>query len=158
MSSIFESDSEIIAHYGILGMKWGVRRTDEQLGKKTPTKPSSRTKSQSLVSRTIASAKRRQAEGAERRKESSIAKMESRKSIQEKVSKLKSSELQERINRMNLEKQYISLLAERKTKRFQSAKKVVGEIVAGTAKDVGTAYLTKMLKDALDIPYKGKKE
>lgn len=150
--------NDSITHYGIKGMRWGIRRTDAQLGRSSGSTMDKRNRRLSAVGRVVSAAKRRQAEGAASRKEASIEKQEARKTPKEKVSELKSEELRARIDRLNLEKQYVSLMAEKTPKRFQASKKLIGEILSSTAKDVGTAYATKLLKDALDIPYKGKKE
>lgn len=69
--------SEII-HYGIPGQKWGVRRTPEQLGRKTTSK------------------------NKKERYHEDYRKTHDKK----RLSEMSDSELRERLNRLNMERQY----------------------------------------------------
>lgn len=97
----YNKDSPFLQHYGVLGMKWGVR-------KKRGSSESSRKK---------------------RRREDDL-------------SELTFEELQQKVNRLNLEKRYRDLSKEQKTagqKFVDSAK----EVFAQSSKETAKKYVTK---------------
>lgn len=98
-----------LRHYGIKGMKWGVRRTPEQLGHK-PKRTSK---------------KQRRAE----------------------MSKMSDSELRSRINRIQMEKQYMQLTEP----EVGPGKKFVKEVFLNAAKQTASSYVSKFMKSGIEF-------
>ena len=88
--------NDYLLHYGVKGMKWGVRRTPEQLGHREVKRAENREKRKSAIS------KMRNLTGSRR----SDALTKARK---QDINKMSDRELQDTINRLNLERNYRSL-------------------------------------------------
>lgn len=124
-------------HSGVLGMKWGVRRTPTQLGHRlnakkpgaTVKKPGSAVKKAKPESKITEPAKRT-------------------------VNDMSNAELKERVARLALMKQYNDLSPKQisRGQKFTNfmMKNVVNDIVLPSAKEVGKAYLTKQLTSAIN--------
>lgn len=80
-----------LQHHGILGQKWGVRRTPAQLGHET-------------------GGKRKASEGEPKKKH--------------KLTEMSDDELRQRINRLNMEEQYVNLIARSKERNTGPVKKL----------------------------------
>ena len=112
MSNEFKMDE--LCHFGIPGMKWGVRRFQNRDGTLTSS-------------------------GKKRRANSEQARMEQIKSMD-------SKDLQDRINRLQLEQRYAQL-----TKPQASAgEKFVKEVLTNAAKQTATNYATKFMTSQAD--------
>ena len=104
--------NEFLSHYGIKGMRWGVRRSRSQID------------SSSEDHRTAQSAKKKAKKGG--------------------VKSLSNKELQDLITRMNLEKQYSSVVPPSRGKRLLSGgAKFTADVIAG----VGKQQATKLAND-----------
>ena len=90
-------DGELM-HYGVLGMKWGVRRTPEQLGHKPKASSTS--------------------PGANKQKNKAA------KSKSKGVSDMTDEELRQRIQRLNMEEQYSNLAARAKERNTSTLRKL----------------------------------
>ena len=88
--------------YGILGMKWGVRRTPEELGHKPGVGKN---------------------KSGERKKEDSSSK---KSNPPKKVSQMTDDELRSQVSRLNMEEQYRNLMARKKDAMTSSARKAFG--------------------------------
>lgn len=122
-------------HHGIKGQKWGVRRTAAQLGHKV----------ESGFRRAGLSLKNMN----EKRKKNSLSKKTASEGSKKKsVHEMSESELREKINRMNLEKQYKSLYKELHPKQVSMGEKFVksaGSILGDSVKNIAGQTATYVM-------------
>lgn len=129
-------------HYGIKGMKWGVRRTPVQLGYKKKgrirskedlkTKPKTVQKTQSKT--------KPQSEPVQKPKT---------------AKEMSDDELRRAINRIELEKQYNRLVPKEVSRGRQIADRVINNMVIPAAEDVGRqlikTQMTKIINQKLGL-------
>lgn len=113
-------NNQTLVHYGILGMKWGVRRSEAQLARARGSKKS------------------------ESKKET--AKTETKKS--KSISEMSDDEIRRSINRLQLEKQYREMIkqpiseAQAKSDR---GKKIAADILENSVKNIGSQTVTYIM-------------
>ena len=125
-------DNDELMHYGVPGMKWGVRRTPAQLGRK---KTSS---SKSLFGKKKSKSKAKAKTKSESSKEETAPKKKS-------VKEMSDEELSTAIRRMQLEQTYASLSPQKVSTGKAITKRILNNIVVPAAEDVGR----QMVKTAL---------
>lgn len=110
-------------HYGIKGMRWGVRRTDVQLGH-IPKKSSGKSKNVIAKSKKISSKQQRKNE----------------------MKNMSDAELRSRINRIQMEKQYMQLTEP----QLSPGKKFVKDVLTNAAKQTVTNYTAKYMTKGME--------
>lgn len=136
-------DNLTLAHYGIKGMQWGVRRTPEQLGHRTKT-------------RTV---KKSKVKPKSKKKEESS---ESKK----KTSTMSDEELRQAISRLELEKRYKELARSIEPAKSNSGKKFVESVLKKSGENIATQFTTyamgtiinKVAGSEIVNPKKGQKD
>ena len=127
-------DNNELYHYGILGMKWGIRRTPSQLGHRIKQRKVEKQRKENL-------AKARQAR-AEHQKKLKSGKL--------KPKDMTDAELRKEVQRLQLEKQYMDLKrdtsSQNKGKTFAS--KYGGQLVDKLITNVGIDLVTQVAKSA----------
>ena len=113
-------------HYGVKGMKWGVRRTAAQLGH--------------LVKKGASKIKNRISESNEKRK----IRKQNEANKGKPVSEMTDDELKQRLNRLDMEKRYSDYMKALNPKKESKVKKVVGEILSNGIKTVSNAGIQKI--------------
>ena len=101
-----------LAHYGILGMKWGIRRTEAQLAR--------------------ARGKTKSDDADDNEKKTSSASSSKKKS----VSEMSDDELRKAVNRLQLEKQYRDLSPKNVSAGQRFVNKVMKDVVVPAATEV----------------------
>lgn len=119
-----------LCHYGVLGMKWGVRRTPTELGHK-PKK--AKKKSGGLLG------KKTKKKSKAKKKVPAITKET------DPVKSMTNDELRARIERANLEKQYRALSPAKISKGEAFTKHVMNNIVVPAATDAGKTVVKEFL-------------
>lgn len=130
--------SEELAHHGIPGMKWGVRRFQNKDG-----------------SLTAAGKKRYGSDGDEADSSGSGGKAQGKKSRPKKISEMSDAELRQRLNRLQMEKQLKQLMSEQEAEKQKKGESFVKK----TAKDfIQTAISGRVEKWAKNLGEGKKKE
>jgi hypothetical protein len=142
-----------LAHHGIKGMRWGIRRTKKQLGNAGSSSQSKPRKeiSEEQSDKAKKSVANEAASVARNAKEIQSAISNIRKASRkgEDLSKISDSELREKVNRMNLEQQYSRLSRDKTSKGetyVSNALSIAGNVLAAGASAVTIALAIKTLK------------
>ena len=114
-----------LEHFGVKGMRWGVRRSRKELARASGEKESNDTRAQATKSK-------------------EETKTSSKKA---RVKDLSDAELRAKLNRMQMEQQYAQLTAPKGNPLTAAGKKVAANVVKGVAeqtlKNIGQSYSTK---------------
>ena len=140
-------DTDILAHYGIKGMKWGIRRTPEQLARARGVLSSAKKKITSGVD--VATGR-----SSEERKERNR-----RAKVRKNVRTTSDEDLRKEVNRLELEKKYKRLYDEdlrpgrTAVKNFlkNAGNRVLGSAAVGTLSYLGYSALYGKPKDPKDL-------
>lgn len=128
-------DENQLIHYGILGMKWGVRRSEAQLARARGKTPSSKSSEES------------------NNKSSSNTSIKSSSSTKpKKASEMSDDELRKTLNRIQMEEQYNAVMARQNPDKTARAKKVVADLAEKTVRDVANKAIDKAIKEYFDVP------
>lgn len=119
-------DNNELYHYGILGMRWGVRRSRKSSGSSKGSQKKSKTDGWSEDAKTVYALKKK------------------------KVSQMSNAELRKLNERALLEKQYRDLNKKQKS----VGQKFVTDVLAGAAKETAKNYVAKYMKSGLDVAIK----
>lgn len=125
-----------LAHYGIKGMRWGIRRTEEQLARARGGTDSPRKKSSGGIF---------------------SKKKTSKEKLKKKVSEMDDTELKQVVERLRLENAYRTLTP----KQTSLGKKFVEKLLVDPALNAGSKvmseYMEKVLRDLVGADKKKKK-
>lgn len=114
-------NDSILQHHGILGQKWGVRRTESQLARGSKGTASSK-------------------------------KVSAKETEKSKIKSMSDAELRQKINRIQMEKQYKDLTSN----EISAGRKFVNEVLEQSGKKVATAVITGATLYAIKSATSGK--
>lgn len=130
---------EEFEHYGVPGMKWGVRRSRAQLAR-------------------AAAARGESSSGSGSSSSSGESKSSGSSETTTERPRLSDDELRGRINRIKLEREYKSLTAPQKSKGRQIVENLVMDVAVNSVKSAATAKATHELKKLFKAPIETKKK
>lgn len=138
---ICKPDSELY-HWGVKGMRWGVRRYQRKDGSLTPAGRKRRAKLEAELDK-LGGSKKSDGDGAPQKKS---------------INEMSNKELQEHTTRMQLEKNYYdaqrqlaAMNPKQVSKGQKIAEKLLNEAIVPAATNAGKAYLEKLLKEKAGI-------
>lgn len=123
-------ENHSLTHYGILGMKWGVRRYQNKDGSLT------------------AAGKKRAKAKESGRKEDQKSEPAKPKSVKE----MSDEELRAKLNRINLEDQYTAAMAKRNPDKYARAKKLVADVAEKAVRDFANKAIENAIKKHFSTP------
>lgn len=127
-------DNNELYHHGIKGMKWGVRRTPAQLGHDTGGVDLQKAKKKVDAANTIVN--------ETRNINNNVSKKQAKKAQKQKMAEVKSmsdKELRERVNRLNMEQQYMRMSSEQMNVGRANVNSVLNNV--GTVVNVASSAL-----------------
>lgn len=138
----YNYSDDYLAHYGVLGMKWGVRRTAAQLGNRIRGKRTQVKRKQSLAKARAAREKNRKA--AAKRQKLLDKGLLSPKNMTD-------AELKAKIERLNLEKEFKKSMAEaRGDGGKQYVTNILKKIGENTMTNLGSQAATHIVGEAIN--------
>ena len=130
------NNSDELFHYGVKGMRWGVRKS-------TPTSGGTKkSKKKSLIAKM--SDKKKKAEKVKEKPKEETQEPEKKKSVKD----MSDAELRAKISRLQLEKQYADL--SRQTEPVSKGKKFVEGIMTKSGENIGTQLTTYVMGTAVN--------
>lgn len=130
------TENELL-HYGVLGMKWGVKKarkssdTVDETRRKSNTQNSNTQKSNTQNSNTKQQSKK------------FVTKKQRQKQIMEDLNSMSDKELRERLNRMQMEQQYIRMMTPEKS----AAKKHVEQFIINEGRNLASQMLREQIRN-----------
>jgi len=118
-------NKNFLKHYGVIGMKWGIRKTRaSSISKKTSSTSTGKKTAEEETTKNTSS------------------KLSSKTSTRKQpVKKLSDKELRDAINRIEMEKRYNQIHAS----NVRKGKNVVGDIITSAAKQTASVYTAKYM-------------
>lgn len=152
LDTLLQEKSNELAHYGVLGMKWGVRNDDRSSGR--PQGGASRKKAPlSSVKKMVTSKPKATAQTTEQKtnESSSSTKGPESKVVETKAEPLSAKsmtdqELRDAVNRLQMEKTYAQLMAERNPAPAKKAESAIKTILLGSTKQAAGQLLTNTFR------------
>lgn len=162
ISGMLTESEDDLAHYGVLGMKWGVRKDDRGSGrpqgaasrkkaplasvKKAVTPKRSGAKSPTTEQKSNESHSQSNSSTAVVEPPKATAVVETPKPIVQNPHSMSDQDLRDAINRMQMEKTYAQLLAERNPAPAKKADSAIKKIIKDSTKQAAGQLLTNTLK------------
>ena len=134
------TENELL-HYGVLGMKWGVKKarkssdTVDETRRKSNTQNSNTQKSNTQKSNT-------QNSNTKQQSKKFVTKKQRQKQIMEDLNSMSDKELRERLNRMQMEQQYIRMMTPEKS----AAKKQVEQFLINEGRNLASQMLREQIR------------
>lgn len=146
IAALFDEDSDL-SHHGVLGMKWGIRKDRSSSGGSSSGKPQTGPKRANVPQSTVAKKQAARSEDSDKTNTSSENQSGTAKPNPQTKSdgRISDDDLRAAINRMQLEKQYSQLMAERNPQKAR-ASAMVKKIVADSAKNAASQVMTNSFK------------
>lgn len=129
------TENELL-HYGVLGMKWGVKKarkssdTVDETRRKSNTQNSNTQKSNTQNSNTKQQSKK------------FVTKKQKQKQIMDDLNSMSDKELRDRLNRMQMEQQYIRMMTPEKS----AAKKQVEQFLINEGRNLASQMLREQIR------------
>lgn len=130
------TENELL-HYGVLGMKWGVKKarkssdTVDETRRKSNTQNSNTQKSNTQNSNTKQQSKK------------FVTKKQKQKQIMDDLNSMSDKELRDRLNRMQMEQQYIRMMTPEKS----AAKKQVEQFLINEGRNLASQMLREQIRN-----------
>lgn len=134
------TENELL-HYGVLGMKWGVKKarkssnTVDETRRKSNTQNSNTQKFNTQKSNT-------QNSNTKQQSKKFVTKKQKQKQIMEDLNSMSDKELRERLNRMQMEQQYIRMMTPEKS----AAKKQVEQFLINEGRNLASQMLREQIR------------
>lgn len=139
------TENELL-HYGVLGMKWGVKKarkssdTVDETRRKSNTQNSNTQNSNTQKFNTQKS--NTQNSNTKQQSKKFVTKKQKQKQIMEDLNSMSDKELRERLNRMQMEQQYIRMMTPEKS----AAKKQVEQFLINEGRNLASQMLREQIR------------